>query len=94
MAFQNTPKVRQALQKVILDSYAQVKQLWDTLVTLEMLHDITKQWLPSSPKWKEAVLYMEVRDYQKVLDKLEGLVVQHFFELTKVGHAGTGKFTH
>ena len=33
---------------------------------------------------------MEVRDYQKALDKLEGLVVQRLFELTKMGLAGTG----
>jgi hypothetical protein len=48
---------------------------------------------PFSEKWKSAVAYMEVRDYQKALDKVEGLVVQRLFELTKMGLASTGKET-
>ena len=41
-------------------------------------------------EWKEAAEYMEIHEYQKALDKLEGLVVQWLFELTKMGLAGTG----
>ena len=40
-------------------------------------------------EWKEVAEYMEIREYQKALDKLEGLVVQWLFELTKMGLAGT-----
>jgi len=35
--------------------------------------------------------YLAIRDYQKALDKLEGLVVQRLFELAKMGLSGTGK---
>ena len=76
MPLQRTPACRQALQKVILDTFAQVDQLWHALVALEKLHDITELWLPSTPEWKEAAAYMEICEYQKALDKLEGLVVQ------------------
>ena len=90
IALQKTPEARQALQKVIMDAFAQVKHLRSTLVALERLHNITERWVPSSPEWKEATAYMEVHNYQKALDKLEGLVVQRLFELTKMGLAGTG----
>ena len=78
MALQKTPEARQALQKVILDAFVQVKQLCDTLVALEKQHGVTEWWLSSTPKWKEAAAHMEVCDYQKALDNLEGLVVQCF----------------
>lgn len=91
MALQTTPEARQALQKVILDTFAEVEHLRSALVALERLHNITERWLPSTPEWRDAASYMEVRDYQKALDKLEGLVVQRLFELTKMGLAGTGK---
>ena len=90
MPLQRTPTDRQALQKVILDTFAQADQLWHALVALEKLNDITERWLPSTPEWKEAAAYMEICKYQKALDKLESLVVQRLFELTKMGLAGTG----
>lgn len=34
---------------------------------------------------------MNVRTYQKAVDKLEGLVVQRLFELTKANVSQTGK---
>lgn len=91
MALQRTPEAKRALEKVIVDSFAEVEQLRSTLVALERLHNVTERWLPSTPEWREAAAYMEVRDYQKALDKLESLVVQRLFELTKMGLAGTGK---
>jgi hypothetical protein len=79
------------LHKVKLDAFEQLEQLCTLVVALEKLHDFQERWTPSSDKWKAAVAYMEVREYQKALDKLEGLVVQRLFELTKMGLAGTGK---
>ncbi|KIM86138.1 hypothetical protein PILCRDRAFT_5198 [Piloderma croceum F 1598] len=77
------------LHKVKLDAFEQLEQLCTLVVALEKLHDFQERWTPSD-KWKAAVAYMEVREYQKALDKLEGLVVQRLFELTKMGLAGTG----
>lgn len=81
------------LHKVKLNAFEQLEQLRELVVALEKLHDIHVRWTPSSEEWKSAVAYMEVRDYQKALDKLEGLVVQRLFELTKMGLAGTGAYT-
>jgi hypothetical protein len=61
------------------------------VVALEKLHDIHERWTPSSEQWTSAIAYMEIRDYQKALDRLEAIVVQRLFELTKMGLAGTGK---
>ena len=92
MALQKTPEARQALHKIILDAFAQVEQLHDMIVALEKLHGVMEQWLPSTSEWKEAAAYMEVHDYQKALDKLEGLVVQCLFKLTKMGLVEMGKY--
>jgi hypothetical protein len=35
--------------------------------------------------------YIHVRTYQRAVDKLEGLVVQRLFELTKANVSQTGK---
>lgn len=35
---------------------------------------------------------MANRKYQCALDRLEGLIVAHIFELTKMNRVGTGEF--
>lgn len=59
-------------------------------MAFEALHDIPECWVPESQKWKDAVEYLKTRDFQKALDKLEALVIQRLFELSKMGLAGTG----
>jgi hypothetical protein len=51
---------------------------------------ISHCWTVDTPEWQDAVKYLQIRAYQLAVDKLEGLVVQHLFELTKANLSGTG----
>lgn len=85
-----TAAVKARLASVKLNAFDVLTQLRETLVVFETLHEITERWVPGSQKWKDAVEYLKIRDFQKALDKLEALVVQRLFELSKMGLAGTG----
>jgi hypothetical protein len=93
VALQKSDDLQVHLHKVKLNVFEQLEQLRELVVALKKLHDIHERWTPSSEKWKSAVAYIEVSNYQKALDKLKGLVVQRLFELTKMGLAGTGTYT-
>ena len=56
----------------------------------ELDHDIKQRWSKDSPEYINASRYLATREYQKSLNKLEGLVVQRLFELSKAGLSGTG----
>ena len=58
---------------------------------LETKLEITEQWMPNSADWIETDKMVSMYEYQLALDKLEGLVVAHLFDLTKLNHSGTGK---
>ncbi|KIM74378.1 hypothetical protein PILCRDRAFT_828356 [Piloderma croceum F 1598] len=73
-----------------LDAFESVTQIREMVAAYELLHEIPERWTPDSKEWKCAVKYTMVRDFQKALDKLEALVVQRLFELSKMGLAGTG----
>ena len=45
---------------------------------------------PESPEFQHASDYLRIRTYQRAVDKLEGLVVQRLFELTKANVSQTG----
>lgn len=66
-------------------------QLIDQVQALENKHDVAERWIPGSAEWKEAAALASMHRYQKALDKLEGLVVAHLFELTKMNMSCTGK---
>lgn len=48
-------------------------------------------WTESSPEYQETLTYMRQRDFSRILDKLEQLVVQRLFELSKANIVGMGK---
>ncbi|KIM73179.1 hypothetical protein PILCRDRAFT_93190, partial [Piloderma croceum F 1598] len=73
-----------------LNAFESLTQVREMLLAFEVLHGIDNRWTPDSDEWKRAVEYTRVRDFQKALDKLEALVVQRLFELSKMGLAGTG----
>ena len=60
------------------------------LDAFEKLHSIDVHWTPELPEWKHAEGYATIHEYQRALDKLEGLVVQRLFELSKMELSGTG----
>lgn len=44
------------------------------------------------PEYKDTIKYIHQRQYLRSLDKLEQLVVQQLFELSKANVVGMGKF--
>jgi len=68
-----------------------------TLVTLqravedmETKLNIDVCWQPDDAKWIETAQATSLRDFQRVCDKLEGLMVLRLFEFTKLNQSGTG----
>ncbi|KAG1784996.1 uncharacterized protein HD556DRAFT_1314605 [Suillus plorans] len=56
---------------------------------LERRLDLMKCWTPGDPEYQEALKYLNNRQFIRVVQHLEGLVVQRLFELTKANLAGT-----
>ncbi len=57
---------------------------------LEIKLDIRHRWTSDFPEWDHAKQMVEKREYQRCLDKLEGLVVQRIFEMTKMNMSQQG----
>ncbi|KAF8577078.1 hypothetical protein K439DRAFT_1535191 [Ramaria rubella] len=57
---------------------------------------IGARWTPERPEFQHAAEYIQIRDYQCAVDKLEGLVIQRLVELMKanVSHTGYKQCTH
>ena len=58
---------------------------------MEKRLNVTSRWLPGSEEWKAAAEKVSMRQYQRCLDTLEGLIVARMFELTKMNMSQTGK---
>ncbi|KAI0059962.1 hypothetical protein BV25DRAFT_1918089 [Artomyces pyxidatus] len=82
--------VRDRLAIAKLHAFENLEVLQEMVHHFEQKHGITRRWEPESEDWKVGAKYLATRDYQKALDKLEGLVVQRLFELAKMGLSGTG----
>lgn len=54
--------------------------------------NIQNRWVPESEEWKAAAKLVSMRQYQRCLDTLEGLVVARMFELTRMNMSQTGRF--
>ncbi|KAA1475563.1 hypothetical protein DENSPDRAFT_860864 [Dentipellis sp. KUC8613] len=83
-------KYRRRLEKAKKDAFENLDMIRTMLVNFELTNSIDTRWTPQCAKWKEIQSIVDIYDYQKALDKLEGLVVQRLFELTKMGLSGTG----
>jgi hypothetical protein len=57
---------------------------------IEEIIGIERRWTPGSPEYQAALTLVHERKYRRALDKLERLVVQRLFELTKLGMSGVG----
>ena len=60
----------------------------------EQIHDIDERWAENSQQWNEATVLLRNRTYRRCLDTLEGLVVAHMFELTKMNMSQTGELNY
>ena len=58
---------------------------------MEKRLNICVRWGPEGEEWKAAAERVSMRQYQRCLDSLEGLVVARMFELTRMNMSQTGK---
>lgn len=58
---------------------------------MEKRLNISDCWMPGSEEWTAAAEKVSMRQYQRCLDTLEGLVVARMFKLTKMNMLQTGK---
>lgn len=71
---------------------AHAKQL-SAVHALENKLDIHIRWTIGSDTWKDAEKKVKMRNYQRCIDSVEGLVVARMFELTKMNMSQTGKIS-
>ena len=57
---------------------------------LEAKLGLTVSWTPRDSKYQETLRYLRKREFHRALDRLQGLVVQRLFELSKANMSGTG----
>lgn len=84
----NTQKAKSA-RRHALEDYDKNMRL---VQALECKLEIVTRWVPEDAEWQRAGRLVVNRKYQRALDRLEGLIVAHIFELTKMNRAGTGEF--
>ena len=60
------------------------------VVEMEVKLAITTRWLPTSPEYINAVQYLGRRKYERALNYLQKLVVQHLFELHRMNQSQNG----
>lgn len=59
---------------------------------LEKRLGIKDRWTDDQPDYCEALQYMKTHKFWRALHKLQQLIVQWLFELSKANMSGTGKF--
>lgn len=62
-----------------------------TVQALELKLELTARWIPGDMQCHETAKLLHMRKYQRALDVLEGLVVAHVFELSKMNCSQTGE---
>jgi hypothetical protein len=62
----------------------------NAVLNLERRIGVIQCWTPADPEYQEALKYLHNRQFIRVVQHLEGLVVQRLFELAKANLAGTG----
>jgi hypothetical protein len=61
---------------------------------LESKLNLKRTWTEADPEYQEAVKYLQHREFHRALDRVQQLVVQRLFELSKANIAGMGIFLH
>ncbi|KAJ7439623.1 hypothetical protein B0H11DRAFT_1751794 [Mycena galericulata] len=67
-----------------------VDKALEAVQELETKLEIEVRWLPSSPEWDAAAMLVSTQRYRLAIDRLERLVIQRMFELTKMNLSQTG----
>ena len=79
-------KMRHATENAAKDLFA--------VQDLEVQIQIDVRWNQESEEWKATAVLLMRHQYQRCLDELEGLIVLHMFELTKMNMLQTGRHIH
>ena len=58
---------------------------------MEMKMGIVEHWVPDSLEWKAAAAKVLMHWYQQCINSLEGLIMVHMFELTKMNMSQSGE---
>lgn len=61
-----------------------------TVADLEAKLGILGRWTEQQREYQETLAYMKTNKFRRAVDKLQQLVVQRLFELSKANMAGTG----
>lgn len=69
---------------------AQLLVAVQSVESLEAKLQITEPWTENHSEYKATLGYIQQRDYHRVLDKIQRLVVQRLFELSKANVMGMG----
>lgn len=80
-------RVREAEQKAALQK---LQLAINVTNDIERRMGIMERWTPECNQYKSASAYLNNHQFIHAVDKLEGLVVQQLFELSKSHLAGTG----
>ncbi|KAF8583365.1 hypothetical protein K439DRAFT_1617574 [Ramaria rubella] len=83
-------KDKTRLLQVAHDAWEGVLFLQQELQQVEERLDVGERWSLESPEFLHAAEYLRTQTYRRAIDKLEGLVVQRLFELTKANISHTG----
>jgi hypothetical protein len=68
----------------------ELETLREATILMERQLEITTRWIPGCEEWKSTQHLLDLRNYNRALDHLEGLIVSRLFELTKMNMSGTG----
>ncbi|KAE9384969.1 hypothetical protein BT96DRAFT_841316, partial [Gymnopus androsaceus JB14] len=66
------------------------RKLIANVQALESKLGVTVCWKEGLEEWEAAKTLVKEHEYRKALDKLEGLLVSHIFEMSRLNVAGTG----
>lgn len=72
-------------------SHAAVQLQMEKVEDLEMQLNIHTHWTPELEEYKEMIEYIYLRRWRLALDRLERLIIQRLFELSKAHLQNTGK---
>ena len=74
-------------------SHRRLLALMNRADEIERQLKIEERWSAEDPRYLEALKYINNRTFIGVVERLEGLVVQRLFELSKANLAATGVFS-
>ncbi|KAK0493708.1 hypothetical protein EDD18DRAFT_1310535 [Armillaria luteobubalina] len=86
----DTHKMETARRHLLKKRSQELERVQDLERSLNIFPE--EQWIVGSEKWRENEQRVAMRMYQHCLDRLEGLVVAHIFELTKMNMSHTADF--